>query len=169
VNSKLTGLPLLEGCTQLLPSFALLLCVQLMAVAPTHAVGALAASTHSGGADPIYLVIRSDDEGMSHSVNVALEKLINTANSGLKIDYVDYHVGTVFNNPQFRDIAEHLANEHRLGVMQYFGERRHNPQYDARPQDKTDSLISLTTRLKSGFTVLVTQVGIHDPLIAMQV
>jgi len=43
-------------------------------------------------------------------------------NSGLKIDYVDYHMGTVFDNPQFREIAERLAEEYRLGMMQYFGE-----------------------------------------------
>jgi chitin disaccharide deacetylase len=254
VNSKLTGLPLLEGCTQLLPSFALLLCAQLMAVAPTHAVGASAALARPAGADPIYLVIRSDDGGMSHSVNLALEKLIDTGlpvsvsvmfptpwyqetvamlkrhpdvavgvhltlnsewknyrwgpvlgrtavptlvdadgyffpssdaldanhpdlkqveaelraqiqravNSGLKIDYVDYHMGTVFDNPRFREIAEHLAKEYGLGMMQYFGEPRYNPQYEARPQDKTDSLIALTTRLKPGFTVLVTHVGIDN-------
>jgi predicted glycoside hydrolase/deacetylase ChbG (UPF0249 family) len=254
VNSKLTGLPHLEGCTQLLPSFALLMCAQLLAVAPTHTVGASAASAHSGSADPIYLVIRSDDGGMSHSVNVALEKLIGTGlpvsvsvmfptpwyqetvemlkrhpdvavgvhltlnsewknyrwgpvlgrtavptlvdadgyffpssnaldanhpdlkqveaelraqiqravNSGLKIDYVDYHMGTVLDNPRFREIAEHLAKEYRLGMMQYFGEPRYNPQYEARPQDKTDSLIALTTRLKPGFTVLVTHVGIDN-------
>jgi predicted glycoside hydrolase/deacetylase ChbG (UPF0249 family) len=244
----------LEGCTQLLPSFALLLCAQLLAAAPTPAVGALAASAHPGRAEPIYLVIRSDDGGMSHSVNVALEKLIATGlpvsvsvmfptpwyqetvamlkrhpdvavgvhltlnsewknyrwgpvlgrtavptlvdrdgyffpssdaldanhpalkqveaelraqiqravNSGLKIDYVDYHMGTVFDNPRFREIAERLAREYRLGMMQYFGEPRYNPQYDARPQDKTDSLIALTARLKPGFTVLVTHVGIDN-------
>lgn len=129
MNSKLTGLPLLEGCTQLLPSFALLLCAQLMAASPTHAVGALPASAH---------------------------------NSGLKIDHVDYHMGTVFDYPQFREIAEHLASEYKLGMMQYFGEPRHNPQYEARLQDKTDSLIPLTTRLKPGFTLTYRQ------LIAMQ-
>jgi hypothetical protein len=83
-------------------------------------------------------------------------------NSGLKIDYVDYHMGTVFDNPRFREIAEHLANEYKLGMMQYFGEPRYNPQYEARPQDKTDSLIALTNRLKPGFTVLVTHVGIDN-------
>ncbi|MGI8400965.1 MAG: hypothetical protein ACR2NS_05090 [Gemmatimonadaceae bacterium] len=63
MNSRLTGLPLLEGCTQLLPSFALLLCAQTLAAFPTSAVGATGASVHSGSADPIYLVIRSDDGG----------------------------------------------------------------------------------------------------------
>jgi predicted glycoside hydrolase/deacetylase ChbG (UPF0249 family) len=82
--------------------------------------------------------------------------------SGLRIDYVDYHMGTVFDNPQFREIAERLAKEYRLGMMHYFGEPAYNPQYDARPQDKTDSVVALTNRLKPGFTVLVTHVGIDN-------
>jgi predicted glycoside hydrolase/deacetylase ChbG (UPF0249 family) len=82
--------------------------------------------------------------------------------SGLKIDYVDYHMGTVFDNPQFRQIAERLAKEFNLGMMQYFGEPRYNPQYEARPQDKPDSLVALVGRLKPGFTVLVTHVGIDN-------
>ncbi len=82
--------------------------------------------------------------------------------SGLKIDYVDYHMGTVYNNQQFRDIAERLAKEFGFGMMEYFGEPRYNPQYDARPQDKTDSVVALVNRLKPGFTVLVTHVGIDN-------
>jgi predicted glycoside hydrolase/deacetylase ChbG (UPF0249 family) len=203
---------------------------------------------------PTYLVIRSDDGGMSHSVNMALEKIISTGlpvsesvmfatpwyqetveilkrhpdvavgihltlnsewknyrwgpvagrtavpslvdsdgyffpssealyknhpdlkevetelraqieramHSGLKIDYVDYHMGTVYSNPQFREIAERLAKEYSLGMMQYFGEPRYNPQYDARPKDKADSLVALLNRLKPGFTILVTHLGIDN-------
>jgi predicted glycoside hydrolase/deacetylase ChbG (UPF0249 family) len=82
--------------------------------------------------------------------------------SGLKIDYVDYHMGTVYDHPEFRVIAERIANENGLGMMQYFGEPRYSPQYEARPQDKPDSLVALVDRLKPGFTVLVTHVGIDD-------
>ena len=71
-------------------------------------------------------------------------------------------MGTVYNNPQFREIAERLAREFGLGMMEYFGEPRYNPQYDARPQDKTDSVVALVNRLKPGFTVLVTHVGIDN-------
>jgi len=210
--------------------------------------------SRAGSADQTYLVIRTDDGGMSHSANMAIEKLIDTGlpvsvsvmfptpwhletvemlkrhpnvavgvhltlnsewknyrwgpvlgrtavpslvdadgyffpssealdanhpdlkqvdaelraqvqaamRSGLKIDYVDYHMGTVYDHPQFREIAERIAKENGLGMMQYFGEPRYNPQYEARPRDKPDSLVALVGRLKPGITVLVTHVGIDN-------
>jgi hypothetical protein len=205
-------------------------------------------------ADPTYLVIRSDDGGMSHSVNMALERLIETGlpvsvsvmfacpwyqetvamlkrhpavavgvhltlnsewksyrwgpvsgrgtvptlvdpegyffptsealyqrhpdlqeverelraqieralRSGLKIDYVDYHMGTATRYPEFRDLTERLAREYKLGMSQYFAERRENPQYDAAPPAKTDSLLAFINRLHPGFNLVVTHVGIDN-------
>jgi predicted glycoside hydrolase/deacetylase ChbG (UPF0249 family) len=82
--------------------------------------------------------------------------------SGLRIDYVDYHMGTVSDDPQFRAIAERLAHEYGLGMAEYFGEIRGNPQYDAAPRDKTDSVVAFVDRLPSRFNLLVTHVGIDD-------
>jgi chitin disaccharide deacetylase len=232
----------------------MLLCGPLLSASPTHVIGQADALRHPAAPEQVYLIIRSDDGGMSHSVNMALERLIETGlpvsvsvmfptpwyqetveilkrhpaiavgvhltlnsewknyrwgpvlgrtavptlvdadgyffpssealnqnhpdlkqleaelraqidramHSGLKIDYVDYHMGTVYSNPQFREIAEHLAKEFGLGMMEYFGDPRYNPQYEARPQDKPDSLVALVARLKPGFTVLVTHVGIDN-------
>ena len=83
--------------------------------------------------------------------------------SGLKIDYVDYHMGTVLDYPRFREIAEHLANEYRLGMIAVLRRTADTiPSTMPRPQDKTDSLIALINRLKPGVTVLVTHVGIDN-------
>jgi predicted glycoside hydrolase/deacetylase ChbG (UPF0249 family) len=82
--------------------------------------------------------------------------------SGLKIDYVDYHMGTVSRYPEFREIAEHLAREYGLGMSGYFGELRENPQYTAAPPSKGDSLVALIQRLRVPFNLLVTHVGIDD-------
>src|SRR6266550_5848739 len=204
--------------------------------------------------DPISLIIRSDDAGMSHSVNMALERLIESGlpvsvsvmfacpwyqetveilkrhpavavgihltlnsewknyrwgpvlgrtavpslvdaegyffpssealhqnhpdikevekelraqidralHSGLKIDYVDYHMGTAVRYPEFREITERLAKEFDLGMSQYFGETRHDPQYLALPRDKTDSLLAMIGRLRPPFNLVVTHVGIDD-------
>jgi chitin disaccharide deacetylase len=239
--------------TQLLRSFAWLSGVLLLA-APTHVVGQADPSTHSASPDQVYLIIRSDDAGMSHSVNMGLEKLISTGlpvsvsvmfptpwyqetveilkrnpavsvgihltlnsewknyrwgpvlgrtavpslvdadgyffqsaealhqnhpdlkevekelrsqiqralGSGLKIDYVDYHMGTAVRYPEFREITERLAKEFGLGMSQYFGETRNDPQYLAAPPNKTDSLLAMVQRLHPRYNLVVTHVGIDD-------
>lgn len=206
-------------------------------------------------AEQVYLIIRSDDAGMSHSVNMGLEKLINTGlpvsvsvmfptpwyqetveilkrhpavavgihltlnsewknyrwgpvlgrsavptlvdsegyffasadalyqnhpdvkevekelraqidralRSGLKIDYVDYHMGTATRYPEFREITERLAREFGFGMSEYFGEPSHDPQYSAAPRDKTDSLVAMIDRLQPGFNMVITHVGIDGP------
>jgi chitin disaccharide deacetylase len=202
----------------------------------------------------VFLIIRTDDAGMSHSVNMALEKLINSGlpvsvsvmfptpwyqetveilkrhpqtsvgihltlnsewrnyrwgpvlgrtavptlvdsngyffqssealhsnhpdlkeverelraqieraiHSGLKIDYVDYHMGTATRYPEFREITERLAREYGLGMSEYFGETQNDPQYAAAPKDKTDSLVAMVDRLRPQFNLVVTHVGIDD-------
>ena len=235
-------------------SFALLVCGPLLFASPTHVVGQADASSHPVNPEQVYLVIRTDDAGMSHSVNMALEKLIATGfpvsvsvmfptpwyqetvdilkrhpevavgihltlnsewknyrwgpvlgrtavpslvdadgyffpssealhqnhpdlkevekelraqierarGSGLKIDYVDYHMGTAVRYPEFREIAERLAKEYGLGMSQYFGEARHDPQYSAAPAAKTDSLLAMVDRLRPPFNLVVTHVGIDN-------
>jgi predicted glycoside hydrolase/deacetylase ChbG (UPF0249 family) len=82
--------------------------------------------------------------------------------SGLKIDYVDYHMGTAVRYPEFREITERLAKEFGLGMSQYFGETRNDPQYLAAPPNKTDSLLAMVDRLHPRFNLVVTHVGIDD-------
>lgn len=82
--------------------------------------------------------------------------------SGLKIDYVDYHMGTVVRYPEFRDVTERLAREFDLGMSGYFGETSHDPQYWAAPRDKADSLVAMIDRLQPRFNLVVTHVGIDD-------
>jgi chitin disaccharide deacetylase len=222
---------------------------------PTSRVGRADPAVAPAAGDSVYLIIRSDDAGMTHSVNVALERLIQsglpvsvsvmfptpwhqetvemlkrypavsvgihlTLNSewkhyrwgpvagrsavpslvdaegyffpssadlprnnaspkevetelraqieramrtGLKIDYVDYHMGTVMRFPEFRDITERLAQEFSLGMSEYFGETRHDPQYRAAPDKKADSLVAMLERLQPKYNLVVTHVGIDGP------
>ena len=222
---------------------------------PTHAAGQAVASKNPGSSEPLYLVIRTDDAGMSHSVNMGLERLIASGlpvsvsvmfptpwyqetveilkrhpevsvgihltlnsewknyrwgpvlgrtavptlvdadgyffpssadlynnhadlgeiekelraqidralKSGLKIDYVDYHMGTIVKYPEYREIAERLAKEFGFGMSYYFGETSHDPQYSAAPPAKGDSLVAMVNRLQPRFNVVVTHVGIDGP------
>ena len=205
-------------------------------------------------ADPVALIIRTDDIGMSHSVNMAMQKLVSTGmpvsvsvmfacpwyqeaveilkqypnasvgmhlvlnsewkhyrwgpvagvsavpslvdengyffpaaealrqhnpnvtevekelraqieralRSGVKIDYVDYHMGTAVQWPDFQAVTERLAQEYGLGMSHYFGETEDSPQYFAPPARKMDSLSVLIDRLKPGLNMVITHVGIDD-------
>jgi predicted glycoside hydrolase/deacetylase ChbG (UPF0249 family) len=229
------------------------LCVSLASSA-VSASGQADVTGRVGTPAPAYLIIRTDDAGMSHSVNMALQRLIETGlpvsvsvmfptpwyqetveilkrhpevsvgihltlnsewrnyrwgpvsgreavptlvdtngyffpsaealhqnhpdlrevekelraqidrarRSGLKIDYVDSHMGTAEAYPEFREIVERLAHEFSFGVMGYFGETIDAPQYWAAPRKKADSLVALIDRLPAGVTVVVTHVGLDD-------
>ena len=240
--------------TRLLSCFALLYGGVLTACSPTSVVGRVDSAPRAATTEPTYLLIRSDDAGMSHSVNMALERLIESGlpvsisvmfptpwyqetveilkphpsvsvgihltlnsewknyrwgpvlgrvavpslvdgegyffsaadtlyrnspkldeverelraqieravRSGLRIDYVDYHMGTVMGHPEFRAITERLAREYSLGMSGYFGETSHDPQYAAPPSAKLDSLLVMVDRLQPGVNLVVTHVGIDD-------
>lgn len=45
--------------------------------------------------------------------------------SGLKIDYVDYHMGTAVSTPELRAVVERVADKFGVGISRYFGERYH--------------------------------------------
>jgi predicted glycoside hydrolase/deacetylase ChbG (UPF0249 family) len=222
---------------------------------PARLLGQAEATRSAVSPEQVYLIIRSDDAGMSHSVNMGLERLIESGlpvsvsvmfptpwyqetveilkrhpavsvgihltlnsewknyrwgpvsgrsavptlvdadgyffpssealyrnhpdlgeierelraqierarRSGLKIDYVDYHMGTALRYPEFREVTERLAREFALGMSTYFGEPRHDPQYWAAPRDKTDSLVAMVNRLQPGFNLVVTHVGLDGP------
>lgn len=82
--------------------------------------------------------------------------------SGLHIDYVDFHMGTVGRYPEWSALAERLAEEYHLGISRYFGETSGNPQYDAAPPAKADSIVAMIDRLQPGLNLLVTHVGIDN-------
>jgi predicted glycoside hydrolase/deacetylase ChbG (UPF0249 family) len=82
--------------------------------------------------------------------------------SGVKIDYVDAHMGTATEWPEFRALTERLAQEYGLGMSRYFGEAMDAPQYYAAPDRKADSLVAYINRLKPGVNGVVTHIGIDD-------
>ncbi|POY38297.1 hypothetical protein C3K47_02550 [Solitalea longa] len=43
--------------------------------------------------------------------------------SGLKIDYLDFHMGTALSTPEMRAIVEKLAKKHGLALSHYMGEQ----------------------------------------------
>ncbi|MEA3288227.1 MAG: ChbG/HpnK family deacetylase [Candidatus Marinimicrobia bacterium] len=82
---------------------------------------------------------------------------------GLKIDYVDYHMGAAVQTLELREIVEGLAAEHELGLVYYLGEQSSSatyfPEYDA----KLDSLLSNITTLEPGINLQVVHVSLDTP------
>lgn len=70
--------------------------------------------------------------------------------SGLRIDYVDYHMGAAVSTPEWRAIVEKLAREYKLGISRYFGEVDAPSIYSVRPESKSDSLTAILKRLEPG-------------------
>src|SRR6185503_8988271 len=89
-------------------SFALLLCATLISALPANIAGQADPSKHPSGPDPVYLVIRTDDAGMSHSVNMALEKLIA---SGLPVS-----VSVMFPTPWYQETVDILKRHPDVSV-----------------------------------------------------
>ncbi|HEX9975332.1 MAG TPA: ChbG/HpnK family deacetylase [bacterium] len=84
--------------------------------------------------------------------------------SGLQIDYVDYHMGTAVDTPELRALVERLAKEYHLGISRYFGEVDMNSIYSVPVANKTDSLVAIIKRLEPGTKHLaVFHIGIETP------
>jgi len=66
--------------------------------------------------------------------------------SGLKIDYVDYHMGTAVSTPALRAIVEKLARKHGLGISMYFNENRRT-LFDIPPERKLSELLDVVEKM----------------------
>lgn len=85
-------------------------------------------------------------------------------NAGLKIDYLDYHMGAAVQTPETRAIVEKLAAEYKLGISRYFAENEISGWYFATPADKLDSMkLSLTKAKPGAANLMVIHVGLESP------
>lgn len=103
-------------------------------------------------------------------VEIELRAQIERAlHSGLKISYVDYHMGTAVDNLEMRKIVEKLADEYRLGISRYFGEVDANSVYSDPIESKKDSLYNTLSSLETDkVNLLVCHIGKdNDELRAM--
>jgi predicted glycoside hydrolase/deacetylase ChbG (UPF0249 family) len=83
--------------------------------------------------------------------------------SGLKIDYVDYHMATAVSTPALRAVVERVAAKYRLGISRYFGESVFE-LFAVPPERKADSLVSrLRTMAPTRVNVAVIHVAEDTP------
>lgn len=84
-------------------------------------------------------------------------------NSGIRIDYIDYHMGTAVETPELRELVEDLADEYDLGMSGYFSEKYSSITYGAPLGTKTDSLFKHIRNLEPGVNMQVVHVGMQTP------
>jgi predicted glycoside hydrolase/deacetylase ChbG (UPF0249 family) len=90
-----------------------------------------------------------------------IEKAIH---AGLKIDYLDYHMGAAVQTLETRAIVEKLAAEYKLGISRYYDEVGVEGWYFASPDHKLDSMMEKLKTLQPGGTKLfVIHVGLDTP------
>jgi predicted glycoside hydrolase/deacetylase ChbG (UPF0249 family) len=84
--------------------------------------------------------------------------------SGLRIDYLDYHMGTAVDTPELRALVERLAREYHLGISRYFGETDISGLYSADPAKKPDTLLAMVRSIEPGsLHLLVFHIGLETP------
>lgn len=74
--------------------------------------------------------------------------------SGLKIDYVDYHMTTAVSTPELRAIVEELARQYHLGISRYFGEA-YRTMFDVPVDAKQQEFFKHLGKLEPGRVNLV--------------
>jgi predicted glycoside hydrolase/deacetylase ChbG (UPF0249 family) len=80
----------------------------LFVTSPAAVFGQASVTQRVAASDPIYLIIRTDDVGMSHSVNMAVQRLIET---GLPLS-----VSVMFACPWYQEAAEILKRHPEVAV-----------------------------------------------------
>lgn len=84
--------------------------------------------------------------------------------SGLKISYLDHHMSTAVDRPEYRKIVEKLAKEYHLGISNYFQERYLNTMYNDPVDKKQDSLkVILSDLSQDRVNLLVCHIGQDTP------
>jgi predicted glycoside hydrolase/deacetylase ChbG (UPF0249 family) len=97
-------------------------------------------------------------------VEKELAAQIKTAvNSGLKIDYVDYHMWTAISTPELRAIVEKLAKENHLGISRYFAEN-YQSMFDVSIETKKQEFFQrLSVLPQTGINLVVMHVAEDTP------
>ncbi|MDB5013002.1 MAG: hypothetical protein JWQ25_1204 [Daejeonella sp.] len=83
--------------------------------------------------------------------------------SGLKIDYIDHHMGMAAATPQLREVFERLAKKYNLGMSRYFQED-YKTMFETPVKEKKSVLLSHLAALKTNkVNLVVLHIAKADP------
>jgi len=96
-------------------------------------------------------------EEVAIELRAQVEKAIN---SGLNLTYLDYHMGTAVDKPEYRAIVEKIAKEYGLGISRYYKEIDMTSMYSDPIESKYDSIIVRLPQLSNEtINLLVCHIG----------
>ncbi len=110
--------------------------------------------------DSVGYFFSSSDEFLAHAYDLGevereLSAQVERAlRSGLKIEYVDYHMGTASSTPQLLAVVERIAAKYHLGMSHYFGEDYHS-MFDVPIAQKQTAFRAYVDSLRPGPVNLV--------------
>jgi len=106
-----------------------------------------------------------ENEPDLNEVEIELRAQIERAlNSGLRIDYVDYHMGTAVSTSELSALTERLADEYGLAMSASYIQSSDSGIYAVPVEEKQDSLISIIAHLRPGDKrLLVSHVAYDTP------
>lgn len=103
-------------------------------------------------------------EEIETELRAQIEKALK---AGLKLDYLDYHMGAAMQTPETRAIVEKLAAEYNLAISRYYDEVDVEGGYAAPVANKLDTMLKKVTNLQPGGTKLfVVHIGLDEPEMA---
>jgi predicted glycoside hydrolase/deacetylase ChbG (UPF0249 family) len=82
---------------------------------------------------------------------------------GLRISYMDHHMGTAVTTPQMRERFVKVAREYGLGISRWFGEIPRPVVYSVEPAKKLDFVVSELEKLRPGLYLMVCHTAIKSP------
>jgi predicted glycoside hydrolase/deacetylase ChbG (UPF0249 family) len=83
--------------------------------------------------------------------------------TGLRIDYIDNHMGTAVSTPELRALVEKLAKEYGYGISLYFGEN-YLSLWDVSPDKKLSTLLKMLDQLEPDkLNLIVIHLGMENP------
>ncbi len=84
--------------------------------------------------------------------------------TGLRIDYIDYHMGTAVATTELRAIVEKLAHEYHLGISRYLGEKGLEGWYGVPPEAKPDTVLERLSEVRpDSVRLMVFHTGMETP------
>jgi predicted glycoside hydrolase/deacetylase ChbG (UPF0249 family) len=103
-----------------------------------------------------FLALHYDLGEVERELSAQVERAVR---SGLRIDYVDYHMGTAVATPELRAVVERIANKYGLGISRYFGEAYHT-MFDTAIAEKQSAFLGYVRGLAAGsLNLVVVHVG----------